>query len=116
MAKKSHSVDVVADNVYTTLQKAAEKNKTSVRGYVNDLLSNAAEANIFLSKKFKHLTKVEQSKEEIILRDKDKGFAAVMMENGKLQCSLCPKNLVCDHITYALIDPSFWTVPQVDNK
>ncbi len=111
-----HTIDIVSSEVYDILKVAASNENKSLRSFVNDLLSDSAKSREFFNSKFDYLTKLKSDNPNKvkIADDKKKSIAEVSMIDGKLQCSVCEKNLVCDHVTYSMVNPDFWKMLQDD--
>ena len=111
MEKPSGSVDIISPEVHEALKERAKKKDISVRQYVNELLSNINEANKTFQKMFPHLEIVKIKENASFVDDTKKDdVAKVSMHDGKLSCSICEENLVCDHITLTLANKKFWAM------
>ncbi len=116
--KKMHSVDIVSDDVYNVLSVAAKNQGKSIRSFTNNLLSDVVKSREFFQNKFQHLKKISQDngRAHIVDEMRNGNVATVTVNNGRLECSICEEDLICDHITYTMVDPEFWEMLQNHNK
>ena len=108
-----HTIDVVSSEVYKVLKEEADNEKKSLRSFVNELLADTVKSREFFNKKFDHLTKIKSMPGKVKIADERKGrVAEVTIENEKLQCNICDKDLICDHVTYSIVNMDYWKMLQ----
>jgi hypothetical protein len=95
--------------VYEQIAKLAKNNNTSIRKYVNAVLSAHVEGIEYLKKRFSEINQVGSTDTAILMEDKGKGAIATVsmkIEDGNMFCSLCKKDF-CEHIFRSLLSPDW---------
>ena len=97
-------------------RNAAKEKNMSLRSFVNGLLSDVINSQKFFQERFPHLKKIEQSDGISYIKDKNRNGAVslVRIKDGKLQCNLCEKDLICDHVIFTMVDQGFWEMLKDD--
>lgn len=102
------SVDIYRP-VYDRISKLAEKQKITIKDYVNQLLEAHASTVDFATKRFSEISQAGSTDTSILMEDKGKKLVAsitVQIENGNMWCSACKKNF-CEHIFRSLLSPDW---------
>jgi hypothetical protein len=99
----------VERSIYEEIATLAKRNGTSIRKYVNAVLSAHVEGIDYLRNRFSEINQVGSTDTAILMEDKGKNAIATItmkIEDGSMFCSICKKNF-CEHIFRSLLLPDW---------
>ncbi|MGI9565786.1 MAG: hypothetical protein ACR2LL_02075 [Nitrosopumilus sp.] len=113
---RSPTVDILKPEIYQWLSQKAEKENTSLRRLVNNLLETYKEKEEFISGYITSIKKIGFEDGLLYLRDNEmKKTITVSLLNGFIQCDLCDSK-DCIHILYAMTLPEIARLESVASK
>jgi hypothetical protein len=96
--------------VYGKISKLAERQKITIKDYINRLLETHVSTLELLSKRFSEISQVGATDNAILMQDKGKNnvIASITLqkEDGNMFCSVCKKTF-CEHIFRSLLSPDW---------
>jgi len=102
------SVDIYRP-VYDRVSRLAQRQKITIKDYVNQLLETHATTVEFTAKRFSEISQAGSTDTSILMEDKARNVVAsitMQIENGNTFCSVCKKNF-CEHIFRSLLSPDW---------
>src|SRR5690606_14325842 len=92
--------------IYNRSKNQAYFKNLDLRDFVNSVMERVLTAYETAARKYPDLRLIESEKGRAIhIADmKEKRIADITLKDGRLHCSLCPKD-ICDHITFAMLLP-----------
>lgn len=98
------SVDIYRP-IYDKIAKLAERQKLTIKDYINQLLETHLVTIEFTARRFSEISQVGSTDTAILMEDKGKSVIAsvtMKIEDGSMFCSICKKDF-CEHIFRSLL-------------
>jgi len=104
----------VYKSIYEKISKLAEKEKLTIKDYVNRVLESHISTKELVNRSFSEISQVGSTEDAILVQDKGKDSviaSITLQKDGNMFCSVCKKTF-CEHIFRSLLSSDWIKILQ----